>query len=123
MALLLQLVGDADLAKRRLLDRHFDHDFLDHRVDAVLLDRLAPRHLGQGKIAAFLVQLLKAIETVPAFGGKMVPIHFLVPPHPMILQAWETLPSCLASSSRPTFALMTFCSVLIVGFRFLRRQL
>jgi hypothetical protein len=41
----------------------------------------------------------------------------------MILQACETLPSCLASSNRPTFALMTFCSVVIVGSQFLRRSL
>ena len=66
VALLLQLVGDAHLAERRLLDRHLDDGLLDLRVDAVLLDRLAPRHLGQRQIAAFLVELLKAIEAVAA---------------------------------------------------------
>src|SRR5262249_41382908 len=33
----------------------------------------------------------------------------------MILQAWLTLPSCLASSSRPTLLRMTFWSFVIVG--------
>src|SRR6266567_2512094 len=32
----------------------------------------------------------------------------------MILQAWLTLPSCLASSSRPTLARITLRSVVIV---------
>src|SRR5579875_2618436 len=31
----------------------------------------------------------------------------------MTLQACDTFPSCLPSSSSPTFALMTFCSVLM----------
>jgi len=31
------------------------------------------------------------------------------------LQAWLTLPSCLASSSSPTFARMIFCSVVMVS--------
>jgi hypothetical protein len=31
------------------------------------------------------------------------------------LHAWETLPSCLASSNRPTLALMPFCSCGMVG--------
>src|SRR5215831_14383279 len=34
---------------------------------------------------------------------------------PIILQAWLTLPSCLASSSRPTLARMIFCSVVMVS--------
>src|SRR4029453_9800700 len=33
----------------------------------------------------------------------------------MILQACETLPSCLASSSRPALARMIFCSLVICG--------
>src|SRR5215831_13733929 len=33
----------------------------------------------------------------------------------IILQAWLTLPSCLASSSRPTLARMIFCSVVMVS--------
>src|SRR5215468_2430791 len=33
----------------------------------------------------------------------------------MILQAWLTLPSCLASSSRPTLLRMTFWSFVIGG--------
>jgi hypothetical protein len=31
------------------------------------------------------------------------------------LQAWLTLPSCLASSSSPTLARMIFCSVVMVS--------
>ena len=34
---------------------------------------------------------------------------------PIILQAWLTLPSCLASSSSPTLARMIFCSVVMVS--------
>src|SRR5215469_18834772 len=33
----------------------------------------------------------------------------------MILQAWLTLPSCLASSNRPTLLRITFWSLVIVG--------
>ena len=32
---------------------------------------------------------------------------------PIILQAWLTLPSCLASSNNPTLARMIFCSVVM----------
>src|SRR6478752_5306206 len=32
----------------------------------------------------------------------------------MTRQAWVTLPSCLASSNRPTFALITFRSVIVM---------
>src|SRR6476659_6064958 len=35
--------------------------------------------------------------------------------YPIILQAWLTLPSCLASSNTPTFARMTFCSCVMVA--------
>ena len=34
--------------------------------------------------------------------------------YPIILQAWLTLPSCLASSGNPTLARMIFCSCVIV---------
>jgi hypothetical protein len=33
--------------------------------------------------------------------------------YPMILQAWDTFPSCLARSRIPTLVLMIFCSVVI----------
>ena len=35
------------------------------------------------------------------------------PLQPIILQAWLTLPSCLASSRSPTLARMIFCSVVM----------
>src|SRR5262249_8570668 len=40
---------------------------------------------------------------------------------PIILQAWLTLPSCLASSSRPILARMIFCSVVMVSSNAPRR--
>src|SRR5271156_6199231 len=39
----------------------------------------------------------------------------------IILQAWLTLPSCLANSSSPTLARMIFCSLVIVGVLSKRR--
>ena len=66
VALLLELVGDPHLAERRLLDRHLHHRLLDRRIDAVLFDRLPLADLGQRQLAALLVQLLKAVETVAA---------------------------------------------------------
>src|SRR3954468_24097507 len=39
----------------------------------------------------------------------------------MILQAWLTLPSCFASSSRPTLARMIFCSVVMMSSNAPRR--
>src|ERR1700724_3879885 len=38
-----------------------------------------------------------------------------------ILQAWLTLPSCLASSNKPTFPLIIFWSLVIVGVLIKRR--
>src|SRR5690606_21976337 len=64
--LLFELVGDPHLAEGRPLDRHLDHGFLDRRIDPVLLERLAARHLGERQIAALLVELLEAIEAVAA---------------------------------------------------------
>ncbi len=49
----------------------------------------------QGQFPAFVVQLLEPVEAVAAV---------------IILQAWLTLPSCLANSSNPTLARMIFCS-------------
>ena len=61
-----------------------------------------------GQFAAGVVKLLEAIETV-----ARVAHHFL--------QAWLTLPSCLANSSSPTLARMIFCSWVIVGVLSKRR--
>src|SRR5207248_5227961 len=40
---------------------------------------------------------------------------------PIILQAWLILPSCLASSRKPTFARIISCSCVISGLPFRRR--
>ena len=66
MALLLELVGGPNLTECRPLDRHLHYRLLDRRLDAVLLDWLPARHLRQCKVAALLVELLKAIETIAA---------------------------------------------------------
>jgi hypothetical protein len=76
VALLLQLVGRPHLAERRLLDRHLHHRLLDRRVDAVLLDRLPARHLRQRQVAALLVQLLKAIETIAAVSHDLASLAY-----------------------------------------------
>jgi len=54
-AALLDLVGNANLAVRRLLEREGDHRLLDLRVGAVLEVRLLARDLRQRRFAAGLV--------------------------------------------------------------------
>ena len=54
MAELAKLVGDADLAISRLLQRKLDDDRFDLGRRAVLQDRLAPRQLLQRQFAAAL---------------------------------------------------------------------
>src|SRR5437868_14678474 len=49
----------------RLLGSERHHGVLDRHLDAVLQDRLALGHLGQGELAALLVKLLKTIKAVP----------------------------------------------------------
>src|SRR5262245_38852621 len=68
--------------------------------DAVLKKRFAPTHLQKCQFTTFLVQFLEAVKAIPA-----VPC--------LILQALETFPSCLPSSSNPTFAQIIFCSLVI----------
>jgi hypothetical protein len=63
---LLQLVGDADLAEGRLLDGQRDNGVFDLLRHAVLHNRLLAADLLQRQLAAFVVQLLEAIEAVPA---------------------------------------------------------
>src|SRR5262249_54819508 len=63
---LLELVGNADLAESRLIDRQRNDRFLDLVSDAVLEHRLAPRDLLQRQLSAFVVKLLEAIEAVAA---------------------------------------------------------
>lgn len=70
----------------------------------VLEDRFLAADLLQRQFAALLVQLLKAIETVPRVAtAQRAPA----------LQAWLTLPNVSASFNRPTLFLMSFWSVVI----------
>src|SRR6476646_217929 len=64
MAEFAKLVGDADLAISRPVQRKRDDDRLNVGRRAVLEDRFAPRQLLQRQFAAGVVQLLGAIETV-----------------------------------------------------------
>ena len=64
MAELAKLVGDADLAISRPVQRKLDDDRLDLGRRAVLQDQFAPRQLLQRQLAAGVLKLLEAIETV-----------------------------------------------------------
>ena len=64
MAELAKLVGDADLAVRRPVQRKLDDDRLNVGRRAVLQDRFAPRQLLQRQIAAGVVKLLEAVKAV-----------------------------------------------------------
>ena len=101
MAELAKLVGDADLAISRPVQRKLDDDRLDVGRRAVLQDRFAPRQLLQRQFAAGVVKLLEAIETV-----ARVAHHFAG------LADIAELP---ANSSSPILARMIFCSLVIVG--------
>ena len=57
-ALLLQLVGNPDLAPGRLLDRQRDHCCLDLRRNTVFEDRLLATDLLQRQLAAFVIHSL-----------------------------------------------------------------
>ena len=59
-----KLVGDADLAISRPVQRKLDDDRLNLGRRAILQDRFAPRQLLQRQFAAGVVKLLEAIETV-----------------------------------------------------------
>src|SRR5215831_7610646 len=61
----LQHFGHSHLAPGRLLDRQIDRCLFDFRRGAVLQYRLAPADLLQRQLAAFVIQLLEAIEAVP----------------------------------------------------------
>src|SRR5689334_1670807 len=76
-----------------------DGGLLDLRRDAVLQDGLPVGEFLERDLAAFVIQFLEAIELSRLY--------------PMILQAWETLPSCLASSSSPALARMIFWSLVM----------
>jgi hypothetical protein len=101
-----------------LLDRQVDDGVLNLRLHPVAQDRLAFGDLGQRELATLLVELLEAIEAIPAVPSAAIPRAVRAEPlaaPPMILQAWDTLPSCLASSSKPTLARITLRSLVMFG--------
>jgi hypothetical protein len=55
----LRLVGDADLAERRLLDGKSHNGVLDILWHTVLQHRLLATDLLQGQLAAFVVKILE----------------------------------------------------------------
>ena len=66
MAELAKLVGDADLAVRRPVQRKLDDDRLDLGRRAVLQDRLSPRQFLQRQFATGVVKLLEPVKAVAA---------------------------------------------------------
>ena len=64
MAELAKLVGDADLAISRPVQRKLDDDRFDLGRRAVLQDRLSPRQFLQRQFAAGVVKLLEAVKAV-----------------------------------------------------------
>src|SRR5215471_13666731 len=82
-ALPLQRLRDSDLAPGGLFNRHRDHRLLDFWRRAVLQHRLAAADLLQRQLTALVVEFLEPIEAIATVA--------------IILQAWLTLPSCLAS--------------------------
>jgi hypothetical protein len=87
-----------------LLDRHRDDCLLDFRGGAVLQHRLAAADLLQRQLAAFVVELLEAVEAVAAVA------HHLAGLADPRFREGRLLPSCLASSSSPSLARMIFWS-------------
>ena len=63
-AKLPHLIGDTDLAERRLLQRKGNDPCLDLRRGPVREDRLLPGDFLQRQLAAFLVELLEPVEAV-----------------------------------------------------------
>ena len=64
MAKFAKLVGDADLAISRPVQRKLDDDRLDLGRRAVLQDRLSSRQFLQRQFAAGVVKLLEAVKAV-----------------------------------------------------------
>jgi len=63
---LLQLIGDANLAEGRLLNRKCNDSVLDLLRHTVLQHRLLAADLLQRELAPLVVEFLEAIETVAA---------------------------------------------------------
>src|SRR5262249_60983390 len=66
-----QLVGDTDLAERRLLGGKSYDGVFDILRHAVLQHRLLAADLLQGQLAAFVVKLLETIEAVAAIAHHL----------------------------------------------------
>ena len=109
LAALLQLIRYPQLTPAWLLDRQFDHCRLDRRIHPVGQDRLCPADLLQRQLATLVVELLEPVKAVAA-----VPHHLAGLADPG-LRRGRLLPSCLASSNRPTLARITFCACVIGG--------
>src|SRR5215831_14478398 len=62
----LQRLRDPDLAPGRLLDRRRHHGPLDLRRRPVAQDGLTAADFLQSQLAAFVIQLLEAVEAVAA---------------------------------------------------------
>ena len=100
------LVRHPSLPPRRLVDRQADTCLFDLGREPLLEDRLRAADLHQHRFAAGLAEVLEPVKL-----SRLSPI---------ILQACNTLPSCLARSNTPTFAPILFCSLVIRGPRLLR---
>ena len=74
---LAQLVGDPHLAEGGLLNRELDDRRLDLRGDPVLQHRLAPADLLQRQLAAFVVQLLEAVEAVARIAHHLAGLAYI----------------------------------------------
>jgi hypothetical protein len=109
LAALLQLIRYPQLTPAWLLDRQFDHCRLDRRIHPVGQDRLCPADLLQRQLATLVVELLEPVKAVAAV------THHLAGLADPGLRRGRLLPSCLASSNRPTLARITFCACVIGG--------
>ncbi len=105
-AFLLEFIAHAQLPVSRLINGHCHYSLLDLCIYPVGRQWLSAAHLFKGRFSAGFVELLKAVETVSAVAQRLS--HEIA-----ILQACETLPNCLASSSTPSFGLMIFSCVLM----------
>lgn len=94
-----QFVRHSRLPPSLLVNCHCYDGFFDVLRNPVFQDRPASRYPLQCLFTASIVQVLELVEAVAIVA--------------MILQAFETLPTCLASSRAPTFILITFCACVI----------
>jgi len=64
VAALSDLVGNADLPERRLLQRQIKDHCLDLRCGPILQKRLAPRQLLQRDFTPGVIELLEPVEAI-----------------------------------------------------------